>query len=46
MKAYGGMEAYLLAFLTSALEGGEWSASRLGRFAFRERAPTAHWIGI
>jgi hypothetical protein len=27
-------------FLTSALVGGEWSASRLTRFA-----PCTHWIG-
>jgi hypothetical protein len=25
--------------------GGEWSASRLGRFAIGERAPGTHWIG-
>jgi hypothetical protein len=31
--------------LTSALDGGEWSASRLGRFTRRERAPGTHWIG-
>jgi hypothetical protein len=31
--------------LTSALHGGEWSASRLGRFTPRERAPGTHWIG-
>jgi hypothetical protein len=31
--------------LTSALEGGEWSASRPSRFTPRERAPGAHWIG-
>jgi hypothetical protein len=31
--------------LTSALDGGEWSASRPGRFAPRERAPGTHWIG-
>jgi hypothetical protein len=30
--------------LTSALDGGEWSASRLGRFTPRERAPGTHWI--
>jgi hypothetical protein len=29
----------------SALEGGEWSASRPGRFTPRERAPGTHWIG-
>jgi hypothetical protein len=33
------------AFLTSALDGGEWSASRPGRFTCRERAPGTHWIG-
>jgi hypothetical protein len=31
--------------LTSALDGGEWSASRPGRFTPRERAPGSHWIG-
>jgi len=31
--------------LTSALDGGEWSASLPGRFAPRERAPHTHWIG-
>jgi hypothetical protein len=31
--------------LTSALHGGEWSASRTGCFTPRERAPGTHWIG-
>jgi hypothetical protein len=31
--------------LTSALDGGEWSASRPGRFTPREKAPGTHWIG-
>jgi hypothetical protein len=31
--------------LTSALDGGEWSASRSGRFTSKERAPGTHWIG-
>jgi hypothetical protein len=31
--------------LTSALDGGEWSASRSGRFILRERALGTHWIG-
>jgi len=31
--------------LTSALDGGEWSASRPVRFTPRERAPGTHWIG-
>jgi hypothetical protein len=30
--------------LTSALDGGEWSASRPGCFTTRERAPGTHWI--
>jgi hypothetical protein len=32
-------------FLTSALDGGEWSASRPGLFIPGERAPGTHWIG-
>jgi hypothetical protein len=32
-------------YLTSELDGGEWSASRLGRFNPRERVPGTHWIG-
>jgi hypothetical protein len=31
--------------LTSALDGGEWSASRPGRFTLREKAPGTHCIG-
>jgi hypothetical protein len=31
--------------LTSALAGGESSASRPGRFTPRETAPGTHWIG-
>jgi hypothetical protein len=31
--------------MTSALDGGEWSASRVGRFTLRERAAGTHWIG-
>jgi hypothetical protein len=30
--------------LTSALVGGEWSASRPGRFTPGDRAPGTHWI--
>jgi hypothetical protein len=29
----------------SALAGGQWSASRPGRFILGERAPGTHWIG-
>jgi len=31
--------------LTSALDGGEWSASRPGRFTPMESDPGTHWIG-
>jgi hypothetical protein len=31
--------------LTYALDGGEWSALRPGRFASRKSAPDSHWIG-
>jgi hypothetical protein len=31
--------------LTSALAGGEWSASRPGHFTAGEAAPSTHWIG-
>jgi hypothetical protein len=31
--------------LTSALDGGEWSASRPRRFTPRERVPGTHWTG-
>jgi hypothetical protein len=39
------VEVQLHAFLTSALDRGEWSASRLGRFTARERALNTHWMG-
>jgi hypothetical protein len=47
--AWGG-ERYSQGFgwetrMTSPLHGGEWSASRPGRFTPRERAPGTHWIG-
>jgi hypothetical protein len=31
-------------FLTSALDGGEWSASRPGRYTPGDMAPGTHWI--
>jgi hypothetical protein len=40
MKMYGGVDVQ-----TSALVGGEWSASRPGRFTPGERAPGTHWTG-
>jgi hypothetical protein len=45
MKKYWGVEVQLHVFLNSALDGGEWSASRLGRFIPRERACDTHGIG-
>jgi hypothetical protein len=41
MKTYGGLDVSMHVFLTSALVGGEWSASRPGRFT----PPRIHWIG-
>jgi hypothetical protein len=32
-------------FLTSALDGGEWSSSRPGCFTPGERTAGVHWIG-
>jgi hypothetical protein len=31
--------------LTSAVDGGEWSATRPGCFTRREIVPGTHWIG-
>jgi hypothetical protein len=45
MKAYGGVDVQIHIFLTSALVGGEWSASRPGNFTPGERVPGTHWIG-
>jgi hypothetical protein len=45
MKAYGEVDVWIDVFLTSALVGGEWTASRPGRFTPGERAPGTHFIG-
>jgi hypothetical protein len=45
MKAYRGVDVQTHVFLTSALVGDEWSASRLGRFTGGERAHGTHSIG-
>jgi len=50
MKAYWGSEGTAPRILDlSALDGGEWSASRPDRFTARERAPGTHcirgWVG-
>jgi hypothetical protein len=39
MKACEGVTVYIHIFLTSAITGGEWSASRPGRFT-----PDTQWI--
>jgi hypothetical protein len=39
------MDIQIHVFLTSALTGGEWSASRPGRFTLGEGSPASHWIG-
>jgi hypothetical protein len=44
MKMYGS-EGIAPPFLTSALDGGEWSISSPGCFTPRERAPVVHWVG-
>jgi hypothetical protein len=41
----GEARGQLHAFLTSAQDGEEWSASLAGSLAPRERAPGTHWIG-
>jgi hypothetical protein len=37
------VEVQLHAFLTYALDGGEWSDSRLCLFTIEERSLSAHW---
>jgi hypothetical protein len=44
MKAYGGVDVQIHILLTSALVGGEWSASRPCRFTPGERTPATHCI--
>jgi len=45
MKAYWGSGGIAPHSLTSALDGGECSASRPGRFTPREKTAGSHWIG-
>jgi hypothetical protein len=45
MKACGGVDVEIHILLTSALVGGEWSASRPGRFSPGEGAPGTHCVG-
>jgi hypothetical protein len=45
MKTYWVVNVQIHVFLTSALVGGEWSASCPGRCIPGERATGTHWIG-
>jgi hypothetical protein len=45
MKAYVRVDIYTQVFLTSALDGDQWSASLPDPFIPGERAPGTHWIG-
>jgi hypothetical protein len=42
---YGGVEVYLRVFLISVLDGGYWSASRLGRFIPVEMSTVSNELG-
>jgi hypothetical protein len=44
MKAYGRVDVHIHIFLTSVLDGGEWSASPPSRCTPRERASGTHWV--
>jgi len=39
------MEVQLRAFLTLAVDGGEWSVSLPDSLTAGERAPSSHWVG-
>jgi hypothetical protein len=41
----GGVEVQIRVFLTSVLDGSEWSASRPGRVILVQRAPGTNYIG-
>jgi hypothetical protein len=45
MKVYGGVGTTASLFFTSALDGGERTASRPGSFTIRESSPGIHWRG-
>jgi hypothetical protein len=45
MKTYWRNGGVAPRILTSALDGGEWSASSPGRFTPRERTLGTYWIG-
>jgi hypothetical protein len=39
------MEIYLHAFLSTAMDDGEWSSSRPDRLTSGERTPDTHFVG-
>jgi hypothetical protein len=43
MKTYAGMDVQIHILLSSALAGGEWSASSPVRFTTGDRAHGTHW---
>jgi len=45
MKTWRSGVTQFLTFLTSVLDGGEWSASPPGQFTTGEGVPSSHWIG-
>jgi hypothetical protein len=45
MRVDEGVDVYIHIFFISALAGGEWSASRPGRFTPGKRTPSTLWIG-
>jgi hypothetical protein len=45
MKTYWGNEGIVPRILNLALDGGEWSTSRYGRFNSLKRVLGTHWIG-
>jgi hypothetical protein len=45
ITGYGGVDVWIHIFFTSALAGGQWSASWPGHFTPGERALGTHCIG-
>jgi hypothetical protein len=45
MKVYGGVDVQINVFFSSAVAGGDWSASRPGRFTPGEKSSGTHRIG-
>jgi hypothetical protein len=42
VKTYGGVEVYIHSYIITAIEGGEWSASRPGRFEATQHPPVTN----